>query len=248
MDQALKKYHTINLNGIPFIMVNTPEKGLEIAKKIIYESSSPKTALFLSGGSTPKPLYHQLAKEADLKVGAVAMVDERFGEPMHETSNERMIKETGFLDYLKYKDIRFYSVLEKDRDRAEVSKNYDETIRWLMYHFSKSIGILGMGADGHIAGIAPNRKDFNNPLFNREDEKLFIDSFNDELGSFKQRITMTFLALSMLDQIILLAFGKEKKKGLKKAIEDGSIEEIPARFLIRKNIAAKTLVISDQKI
>jgi len=77
---------------------------------------------------------------------------------------------------------------------------------------------------------------------------VLVGWFDDSLGPFKQRITMTFLALSMLDQIIVLAFGKEKKKALKKMLEEGLVGELPARFLTRDDIAQKTIVITDQKI
>ena len=229
------------------IFVKNKDKGIEKAKELIYKSSSFDTVLFLSGGSTPKPLYETLARDKKLQIGAVGMVDERFGEKMHENSNEKMIAETGLKDCLDDQNIRFYGVL-KNKEIDETAENYDETARWLLYHFNRSIGILGIGADGHIAGIAPNRKDFINPMFDRESQKLFADYFDDSKGLFKKRVTMTFLSLSMLDQIIVLAFGKEKKKALQKMFTEGSKEEIPVRFLAQKGIAEKTIVITDQKV
>src|SRR3990167_8729881 len=113
--------------------------GLELAKEVVYRVANQKTAFFLSGGSTPKPLYEMFAKEEKLNVGAAAMIDERYGKPFHENSNEKMIKETGLLLYLKEKNIPFYSALEKDKNQEESILNYDEAIRYLLFNFPKNM-------------------------------------------------------------------------------------------------------------
>jgi len=230
---------------IPIIKtVKSKEQGIKIAQELILRNISPETVLFLSGGSTPKPLYQALLQEKNLKLGAAAIVDERFGKLMHDDSNEKMIAETGLINFLKKQNIRFYKVLE-DKEIDETTKDYDETVRFLLYQFKRSIGILGIGEDGHIAGL-PAKSQISN--LKSQMESAFVKSVNDFPGASKERITMTVLALSMLDQIIVLAFGKEKKKALKKMLEEGPIEEIPARFLTQKGIAEKTTIITDQKI
>ncbi len=206
-----------------------------------------KTVLFLSGGSTPKDLYAKIAKDKKLQVGAVAMVDERYGKRFHENSNELMIKNTGLLSYLEEKNIRFYPILE-DKTREKTAQNYDETVRFLLSHFPKSVAILGIGTDGHIAGIAPDRMDFKNPLFNKDRKDLLVSEFNDSKGEFGQRITMTFSALSKIDKLIVLVFGDKKKRALELMNEEGSMEEVPARFFKRPDIAKKTILITDQRV
>ena len=224
--------------------VKSKERGIEIAQELILQNISPETVLFLSGGSTPKPLYDALLQKENLKLGAAAIVDERFGKPMHNNSNEKMIAETGLINSFKKQNIRFYGVLE-DKDFEETAKDYDETVRFLLYQFKKSIGVLGIGEDGHIAGL-PAKFQISN--FKSQMKSNLVTSIHDFPGMSKERITMTFLALSMLDLIIVLAFGKEKKKALKKMLKEGSLEEIPARFLAQEEIAKKTIVITDQKI
>lgn len=232
------------------ILVKNSEEGIDLAKKKLYEIVDQQTLLFLSGGSTPKSLYESLAIEASLKAGAVAMVDERFGKPGHPFSNEKMIKETGLLSYLSNYNIRFYPIL-KGKDFESTAREYDELVRSLIFSFPKSIGIFGMGEDGHTAGIAPNKKDFQNPLFKKEQENLFVSHFDDGLdfeSGFGKRITITFRAMEGLDILIVLVFGKNKKRALWKKFKDGFIEEIPARFFTRPEISSKTLLITDQKI
>lgn len=231
--------------GLNYVKVERQEDGIKLAKEVLYHLVDKETILFLSGGSTPKPLYQQIAKEGRLTPGAVALVDERYGEKMHDNSNEKMIEETKLFNLMKDKKTRVYKILE-ERSQEEASQDYDETLRYLLMHFKKSGAVLGIGKDGHTAGIAPDRVDFENPIF--EESSLFVNYFNDEKGSFGQRITMTFPALTMLDFMIVLAFGEEKKKALSKMFEEGSVREIPARFYLRKDIAKKTLLITDQRI
>lgn len=230
------------------VVVDSVEKGLEKAKEELYKRVDNKTVLFLSGGSTPKPLYERLAKEAVIKPSVVAMVDERFGKKLHENSNEKMIQESGFTTYLAKHKIPFYPILHSGLTREQTAIAYDKKARDLFFHFNKSVGILGIGADGHTAGIAPNREDFKNPIFDVSRKHLFVSEFDDKNGNFGERITLSFAGLSLLDFFIVLAFGKEKESALQKLSTSGPLEEIPARFYNSQDIAKKTLFITDQKI
>ncbi len=234
--------------GIRIVKVKNPQEGFEVCKNLLYENVSKTSVLFLSGGSTPKSLYEILAKEQRLSIGAVAMVDERYGGKLHNDSNEKMIRATGLISYIE-NHVRFYPILE-NKSSEETARDYDDTVRYLFGYFRKSIGILGIGADGHTAGLPAGNKNQQSIINNQE----LVTSFDDFPGEFKKRITLTFLGLSKLDLIIVLAFGKEKKKALKLMFTHSAgsgqeeIGEIPARFLLEKGIAEKTILITDQLI
>jgi 6-phosphogluconolactonase/glucosamine-6-phosphate isomerase/deaminase len=226
------------------IKVKTPQEGVEVCKRLLYEKVFRHSVLFLSGGSTPKTLYEILAKGKKLKAGAVALIDERFGEKLHENSNEKMIQETGLVQYLSKQNIRFYPILE-NKSFTQTSKDYDEAVRYLFNYFPKSVGILGVGVDGHTAGI-PVIAEISQKIF---DDKSSLVSFYDDRKSFyKQRITLTFLGLSKLDEIIVLVFGKDKKKAVKLMFKQGSITQIPSRFLMQPEITEKVTLITDQDV
>lgn len=253
------------------IFVKNITEGIEKAKKKLYEKVDRSTVLFLSGGSSPKPLYQELALEKQLHPAALALIDERYGNPMHETSNEKMIKRTGLLNYISSQHIPFYPILQAHLSREETAEKYDETVRKLFFNIPKSLAIMGLGVDGHIAGIAPNREDFTNPIFTstslREATKElrgnpdeiaslpltmtgynFADSFHDEKGPFKERVTLTFQGLEMIDQFILWVFGDEKKHALEKIFTEGSLEEIPGRFFNKPEIDRKIILVTDQQM
>ena len=143
--------------------------------------------------------------------------------------------------------IPFYPMLH-GKSRKETAADYDGELRKLNANFAKSVAILGIGADGHTAGVAPNRSDFANPVFDPSRKDLLVSEYDDFTGYFKQRVTMTFLALLHLDLLVVLSFGPEKKKALELVFTKGSETEIPARFLTRPDVAKKTLFITDQTV
>lgn len=95
------------------VVVDSIEQGIERAKEVIYREVDSKTALFLSGGKTPKSLYTRLAQEKILKPASVGLIDERYGVKMHEDSNERMVEESGLLSYLSKINVPFYPILQE---------------------------------------------------------------------------------------------------------------------------------------
>jgi 6-phosphogluconolactonase/glucosamine-6-phosphate isomerase/deaminase len=241
--------------GITIFTVLNQVEGIILAKKLLYSLVNQKTVLYLSGGSTPKMLYQQIAAEKKIVPGAVGMVDERFGKKWHEQSNEVMMQKTGVLSFFASQKIPFYPILSEEIfsfsgnsiERKRVASLYEKAVKQLHATFRKSIAILGVGVDGHTAGIAPNRKDFHNPLFDQSRSSLFVSEFNDPTSFYGERITMTFKALSLMDVLIVLVFGKEKRDAVASVFVDGAEKEIPARFYKRNDIAQKTLFITDQR-
>ncbi len=159
-----------------------------------------------------------------------------------------MISETGLLPYFASRNIPFYPILEESKSLEETAQLYDEKVRSLFFHFPKSIGLLGIGNDGHTAGILPSRENFVNPIFDNAQKHLFVSSFTDKNSVIGKRITLTFAGLSLLDYIIVFIFGSDKKEAINKALTQGNLEEIPARFFQTREIAKKTMFITDQKV
>src|SRR3990167_6502746 len=103
-------------NGIFVVTVPSAVSANKTIKKILDNYCDSKTALFLSGGKTPRKLYGEISSEKTLKAGAVLMVDERFGEKLHRHSNELMIQGTGLLKYFESRNVRFYPILADEQE------------------------------------------------------------------------------------------------------------------------------------
>jgi len=226
------------------IRVASIEEGIAKASQFLYKNVDRQTALFLSGGSSPKPLYEYLAHDARVQAATVALIDERYGAVMHESSNERMIKETNFFSYCNKTAIPVKTVLHNDISLEETADRYDLVVREILFHLPKSVAILGLGEDGHIAGLAPSRKDFENPLFEKNAESLLVGSFDDH-GKFGQRITMTFTALSMVDHFLVWVMGENKRQALEEIYNHKKESDIPGRFFMRDDITSKVTLITD---
>jgi len=243
--------------GVPIARVLTMYEGFKLARDLLLSVVDRRTVLYLSGGRTPKDLYANLANDQKLQPGAVALIDERYGIKGHQLSNEKMIEESKLQPYVASLGVPFYPILQASHPSLqETADNYDMTVRYLFAGFPQSVGILGIGLDGHTAGIAGNRPadptraghGFENPMFDLEEKKLLVSSYSDLQGPFKERVSMTFLGLSMLDVFVVLVFGQDKKEALRKVFLDGAEEEIPGRFFKRPEIAKRTLIITDLKI
>jgi 6-phosphogluconolactonase/glucosamine-6-phosphate isomerase/deaminase len=233
-------------SGISVVTVADQEKGFDLASNIISSIVDKKSVLYLSGGKTPKELYSKLAQEESLTPGAIGLVDERYGERFHANSNEKMIQDTGFLRYLEILDIPFYPILKAGLSREETAREYDAKIRSLQSTFPKHIGILGIGMDGHTAGLPAQNSKFEtqkSKIYNTND---LVTEYDDTSGKYGERVTMTFIGLAMLDILLVLVFGREKKSAIDIVFGEGSEEEVPGRFYKRPEIAQKTLLITDQ--
>lgn len=235
--------------GITIATVSDAAAGVRLSEDLLNQIIDRTTVLYLSGGSTPKALYTNLAKAESIEPGAVAMVDERFGPKFHDKSNEKMMRETGLLRYLQMKNIPFYPILQGDGDRVATADKYDEQVRSLNATYRQSVAILGIGTDGHTSSLAPNRNgEFINPMFAPENSHLVVGEFDDPKSMYGQRVGMTFLGLSLLDALIVLVFGEDKKNALENLFEVGPEELIPSRFYKRPDISPKTLFITDHSV
>lgn len=276
--RLLKEKNIFHHENAGILVCNTDvSSGYTIAKHILYTILTPKSALYLSGGRTPKDFYALLAKEEVLHPGIVGLVDERFGPKFHGNSNEKMLQDSGLLRYLQIVDVPFYSILsdyssrhsgkrsasrislvssderswtsqDDDGQRIHTAQIYDEKLRELIARYQKHVAILGVGLDGHTAGIIGNSKGFVNPIFSSERRDMLVSEFEAPHEKFKERITMTFLGLSMMDFLLLLVFGEDKKPAFELMFSDGSEDEVPSRFYKRPDIAKKTLAITDLEL
>lgn len=220
--------------GIKIIKVGSQAEGDDFVKELLYKNSDPRTVIFLSGGKTPKTMYDQILLENKLKAGAFAMTDDRYGNPNHERSNALIMK------YFS----PFYPILTGE-SLEKTALDYDETVRYLLNYFPKSIFLAGIGNDGHTVGIPAIPHIVEKIL---EDRSSLVLGYDGKDGFYNERVTMTFAALAKMDQIIIMAFGKEKEDSLKKMFKVGPISEIPSRFYKEVEIAPKVILVTDQKV
>lgn len=219
-------------NSIKIISCKDKKEASIKAMERLLKICGKDTLLLLSGGTSPDRLYQMIAQDETLKIGAAALVDERVGLPMHLKSNEKMIADTGLIDYFKNAKIPFYGIL-KEGNIESVTLQYEQLIKELFKKFPQKVAIMGIGSDGHTAGIKPGLE---------YDRSKWVVAYNDKTGPFGKRATLTFEALAEVSEFIILVF-KEKKEALEKILQEQSQQILPAVFF--KKTFAKVTIFTD---
>lgn len=188
---------------IEVIKVANRDEGNNTAHDLLKTLADKSTLLALSGGRSPD-YKKMLIAGADIFPGAVCVVDERFGEPYHADSNELIIRDFGVENFLISNNIEYHKIL-KGKKMDDCAKDYNQEIDDLFSRFPKKVGIMGLGADLHTAGIFPQSEALTS-------ENLVIaETYGNK---YPKRVTMTLKALRQFQSFIILVFDVTKKPAL----------------------------------
>jgi len=246
--------NNISNNHIHIITTINSAEGTAEAFDLIVNNTDNQTIFWFSGGLSPQSIYIQLANTKDFKIAAGVLIDERYGRPNHKDSNELMIRNTGLITSLEKKDIVFFSPLNDmfytPNSIEKTTIKYSKQIKELITNYKKHILILGVGHDGHTAGIFPNLFT-NHPKFISKSK--FITAYHTKVNKLQDRITLTPHALEILATqqsiLIILVFGKDKEETIQKILyHDPKNPEAPASIyhhLVSRG--CKIYLITDQK-
>ena len=180
----------------------------------------------LSGGSTPRQLFTELAKpewqkQMDWSKVFVFWGDERFVAPTDAQSNQKMARET-LLDYVPIDEKNIFAV--PFLATAELSaKQYEAELKQIFADLPKfDLILLGLGADGHTASLFPESKALS------EDARWVCPAQSKAGGP--ERITLTYPVINNGAVVCFLVTGAEKATMVKEILEvtPGS-EEYPAQ-------------------
>lgn len=190
-----------------------------------------KTTLFLSGGSTPGPMYKRMSRQK-LKWSriAIAQVDDRWVGLKDPGSNAALLHKT----ILRNKAQHAKFVRMKSRHHTALAGQDAVNALYSKLPMKNSLAVLGMGGDGHVCSWFPNAQGL----------AAAIDPANDNLvqaitakrskvtGPYLERMTLTLSALRQCGSLLLLITGAEKRKVLEHAIADPS-SNLPVAHLMR---------------
>jgi 6-phosphogluconolactonase len=172
----------------------------------------------LSGGTTPEPVYRDLAQRNGLDWPKItfALVDERFVSPRDESSNERLLEETLAPAFAKGAHFKPMYFATGDVEQSAVSANV------LYEGLHIDIALMGMGADGHTASWFAHAPGLADALSLNTARNVIAQHAPGAAGS-PERLTLTRAALARAGRVLLLITGMDKRDKLNAALAgDGS--------------------------
>ena len=180
--------------------------------KILEEQDGKPTLLLLSGGSALS-LLEGVNSEYFGEHLTVSMVDERFSQDA-AVNNFLQLQKTDFYKDAHGKDANFFGTLPRDKETpGQLAQRWERNLRqWRQDNpLGKIFATLGMGPDGHTAGIMPFPE--NAEKFARLFESQTWIAAYDAAGKnpHPQRVTATVNFLKQLNGAIAYIAGKEKQ-------------------------------------
>lgn len=198
-----------------------------LASKIKSALNAGPTLWLLSGGSNIKLSVAVMSRiDAGLSGNlTVALADERFGPYNHPDSNWAQLMDAGF----DAKNARLIEIIKPDSvDLESTRRRYASELEIAMDESDSLIGQLGMGSDGHIAGILPGS------LAAGDGEELVIGYQSNPFT----RLSVSFAGLRRLSAAFLIAFGEDKREQLEKLInQDVPLDVQPVQIIKQINEA-----------
>lgn len=182
--------------------------------------------LALSGGTTPRALYRQMAAGPRLPWDRVVFCfgDERNVPPTSPESNARMAQET--LTGQPFVNQASVYRIKGELPAAEAAADYEQTLHTLFPGTATFPGfdlvLLGLGPDGHTASLFPQ-----SPAV-KERTRWVAGNWVEKLQQY--RITLTFPVLNAAAEVLFLVTGDDKTWALKEVFRGSApVDEIPAR-------------------
>lgn len=189
--------------------------------------------LLLSSGSALQLLNHVNAASLSMRI-TIGMLDERYSTDPNVNNFSQMF-ETAFARVAEQRAVHFIDSRVVEGETLEDYARRLETAwkQWASQNpTGKIITTLGMGPDGHTAGIMPFEE--NKALFKRlfEDVKMWItgyDAVDKHEYPLRATATLPFLQTEV-DTAILFVTGENKLAALQRVMDDnGSYAQTPAR-------------------
>ncbi|MDB5175197.1 MAG: hypothetical protein JWM81_55 [Candidatus Saccharibacteria bacterium] len=203
--------------------IQTTDRSLGAAAlrtRLIKELNEGLKVLWLVSGGSNIPLSVAVMNtlpEALTSKLTIMLIDERHGPVGHADSNGSQLLIAGF----DHKQAHIVPVLVGDRTLEETRESYDTAARMAFTDADIVIGQMGIGVDGHIAGILPGSIAL--------DSTDFVAAYTtDEYA----RLTLTSHAIKRLNAAYVFAFGDDKTATLER-LENETLpySEQPAQIL-----------------
>lgn len=205
------------------------QRSLELVLTKIQEAIAERgiCTIALAGGSTPKPLYEQLAQQ-NLPWEKIHIFwgDERYVPPTHPDSNEGMARQA-WLDRVPIPAANIHSMPTGSGDPAQDASQHEADLQ-AFFHTQPGefptldMILLGMGDDGHTASLFPHTA-----ALQVRDRLVTV---GDKDG--QPRITFTAPLINQARTVIFIVAGASKRPALAQVFATDADDTVyPSRLI-----------------
>jgi glucosamine-6-phosphate deaminase len=221
------------------IVVESPAAGARLVADAIAElvRVAPAAALGLATGSSPEPVYDELALRSadgqlDLSAISVFLLDEYLSLRADDPASYRQVIERQFVSRLGLDERRVHSLDGMTTDPVRTCADYEASIADAG---GVDLQLLGIGTDGHIG--------FNEPgssLGSRTRIKTLADQtrtdnarfFDEDVEAVPRHVlTQGVGTISEARHLVLLAWGETKADAIARCVEGPITASVPATAL-----------------
>ncbi|MCB9357540.1 MAG: 6-phosphogluconolactonase [Calditrichaeota bacterium] len=208
-----------------------PEDVAEAAAALLKELQDEAIAernvfrVALSGGSTPKLLFHLLSdpewqEEMEYDKWEVFWSDERCVDPSHPESNFRLAHDH-FLSKVQVGEV--FRMCGEHHNGQESADAYARTLkgRFMPETVSFDAILLGMGEDGHTASLFPGSSAL--------ESGALVEAVEVKNNAIPQRLTLTLRVLNSAQAVIFLVTGSAKAERVHEVLMEDRYELPAAR-------------------
>ncbi|MCI5045652.1 MAG: 6-phosphogluconolactonase [Aquisalinus sp.] len=194
-------------------------------------SRSDKATIALSGGSTPAALYLHLSERlCNWQSVSGILVDERWVPPTDKGSNEAFVQRT--LKQAAAANMSLQGMWRADSTPANAAERLSDEVAGLASPLD--VVVLGMGNDGHTASWFPYADGLDVALSHEAPDVVAIKArASDITGDYLDRLTLSLRKVQEARRVFLLLSGVEKMRTFEASLEDGPVEAMPVRAILR---------------
>jgi 6-phosphogluconolactonase len=186
-------------------------------------STSPRTRLLLSGGTTPAPVFRALSQAPlDWDRVDVGLVDERWLLPSDADSNAHLVR-----SHL----LRNHAAAARFEPLTRAGRTIEAAVAAANLHARQApaVVVLGMGSDGHTASLFPGMQGMEAALIAPAAYIAVDASGCPGAGPWPRRISLTPAGLAPAQTRILLLQGEDKRQVFERAQSGFDAREMPVR-------------------
>ena len=200
----------------------------EILKQSI--KSDGRSSLAVSGGRTPVPLLDALSNlSLDWSSVDLTLVGDRWVEPSHEDSNEKLVR--AHLIKNKAKKINFVPLKNNNKTAKDGHKLSEELLQQVKSPFD--VVVLGVGSDGHTASLFPCSDELTEGMNLNNPCRLIATS--PKTAPY-ERMSLTAKTIIDSKNIFLHLNGSGKLHTLELAMTNKDAMKMPIYYFLEKGL------------